>query len=120
MTLLEKLNQLPPAFCRYVARDEQGRRGLTTQELHEKSGLCTTTVKDLSFRLTWANVTVATAQAFMAACGVNPLAARKHREFVRRRAMVHVRDASPAQQRMYSKIEKLLVEAAQKRNTKIV
>jgi hypothetical protein len=115
MTILEKLNSVPPIFCRLVARTKNGRRGLTTSELEKASGLSRTTVKELSFRTTWNNVTVEVAHKFMSACGVNPLAARRQREFARRRKLVHVEQATGAQKRMYDRIESVIVAEAEKR-----
>jgi hypothetical protein len=120
MTFLEKLNSLPPMFCRYIARTKNGRRGLTTKEIESASGLSNTTVKELSLRTSWNNVTVETAQKFMSACGINPLAARKQRDFAKRRRMIHVENAQGAQKKLYGKIEVLLVEAAQKRTKQTV
>lgn len=115
MNLLQKLNSLPPFFCRYVARSDNGRRGLTTAELVGRSGLARTTVKELSFRVNWNGVTVEVATKFMEACGVNPLSARRQREFVKRRSLLHVTEAVGAQKRMYQRIEQLIVSEAAKR-----
>lgn len=119
-TLLEKLNQLPPCFCRYVARTANGRRGLTTQEIAAASGLATTTVKELSYRASWNNITNEVTERFMRACGVDPLRARKQRDFARRRKMVHVESAKGAQAKMFRKIETLLIEEAKKRTKQTV
>lgn len=115
MTLLEKANSVPPMFCRYVARTPNGRRGLTTSDLEAASGLARTTIKELSFRSDWNNVTVEVASKFMEACGVNPLAARRQREFFKRRKLLHVEQARGSQKKMYDRIERLIVAEAEKR-----
>lgn len=74
-----------------------------------------TTIKELSFRVDWNNVTVEVVEKFMLACGVNPLAARRQREFFNRRNLVHVERAFGPQKRMYDRIERLIVEEAEKR-----
>lgn len=117
MTFLDKINAHPPIFCRYVARTPNGRRGLTTEELVAASGLARTTVKELTYRTAWNNVTTETAERFMRACGVNPMAARKQRDFFRRRRMIHVERASGSARRMYDRMEKLIIEEAKKRTT---
>lgn len=120
MTILEKLNSLPPCFCRYVARTKNGRRGLTTQELETRSGLSRTTIKELSYRVEWNKITLGVAQKFMDACGVNPLVAWRQREFMKRRQLVHVQSAVGPQKKMYDRIEQLIVEAAKQRTKQTV
>lgn len=115
MKLRDLLNALPPAFCRYVARTKNGWRGLTTSELEAMSGLSPTTIKELSYRVSWDNVTIGVATKFMEACGVNPLAARAQRQFVKRRKMIHIDRAIGAQKKMYQKIETILIEEAKRR-----
>lgn len=118
MTLLDKLNALPPMFCRYVARTANGRRGLTTSELETKSGLSRTTIKELTYRVTWNNITNEVTHRFMQACGVNPLVAWRQRDFVKRRQLFHVQNAKGPAKRMYDQIERLIVKEAEKKRTK--
>lgn len=115
MNHLDKLNALPPCWCRYVARTANGRRGLTTVELANASGLAETTVKELTYRVEWDSVTNFVTEKFASACGVNLLAARKHRDFFKRRKMIHVENATGSAKRMYDRIERLIVEEAEKR-----
>lgn len=115
--ILSVCNEFPPCLCRYVARTPDGYHGLTTRDLVSRSGLAACTVKLLSVSTNWNGITLSTLAKFMAACGVNPLQARRVREFARRRRMVHVQSAKGPQKALYQRIERLMIEEARKRRS---
>lgn len=108
MILSEKLNRIPPYLCRYVARTRDGRRGLTHAEIARAAKLNVSTVKEISFALSFDNFTVKTATAFSIACGVNHLAAERVVEFLKRRRRVHVLSARGNQKKMYDRLETII------------
>lgn len=79
--LLEHLDQLPPWACRILAREH--RKPISTSELSRRSGIDKAWINRISRRSTWAGVKVATADAFMAACGIDPFRLRRHREYIK-------------------------------------
>jgi hypothetical protein len=108
MSLLKKADRLPPCICRLIARKDNGRNGMTHADIAKVSGLSLSTVKDYSFRTTWANRPVGSADAFAEACGVDLMDVERHTEFLRRRQWVHVFKAkSPKQRAMYASLLKL-------------
>lgn len=108
MILSEKLNRIPPYLCRYVARTQDGRRGLTHAEIARAAKLNVSTVKEISFALSFDNFTVRTATAFSIACGVNHLTAERVVEFLKRRRHIHVANATGNQKKMYDRIQNLI------------
>lgn len=67
VTLLEKLNQVPPVIMRALA----ARKGkaLSPDEIASKSGLSRSTVQRISSRRTWDGVTIRAACQFSYGCG---------------------------------------------------
>lgn len=112
-TLLQKLERVPPFMCRLLARD--GRRGLSHNDIAERSGLERTTVRNLSFSTSWRGYTIDTIVAFTTACGVNHLAAEKQLDYAKRRLLPHTERATGAQRQMYDRLKQLLVEFARQR-----
>lgn len=113
MTLLGKLERIPPFLCRLLARD--GRHGLSHNDIAECSGLNRSTVKELSFATSWRGHTIETIVAFAEACGVNHLAAEKQWDYAKRRLLPHTERATGAQRAMYDRLKQLLVEFARSR-----
>lgn len=111
MTLLEKLNSIPPCVCRLLARKAHGRQPMSHSDIARASGLSLATVSVLSFRLDWSGVTVDVADRFARACGVNHLAAERQLEFVRRRKMVHVLNAPTNQRRFYNRLFQTVIKS---------
>lgn len=80
--LLSKLDQLPPWACRLLAR--HNRKPLTSHEIAKRAGITPSWVNKLSKRLTWANVTIASYDAFVCGTGVDPLCRKRQTQFLRR------------------------------------
>lgn len=116
MNILEKIERIPPFLCRYLARTSNGRRGLTHNQIAQRSKLSRSVVRQLSFATTWRGHAVETCCAFALACGVNHLAAEKQLDFLKRRKLTHVARATNAQKQMYDRLEGMIVEQAKKRN----
>jgi hypothetical protein len=113
MTLLQKAERLPPFLVRYLARTPNGRRGLSHEEIARASGLAVSTVRLVSFSMSWRDHTFDTQDRFCRACGVNHLNARHQIEFLKRRKNVHVANATGNQKKMYDRLEELIIKHAQ-------
>ncbi len=109
MTLLEKLDRLPPFLCRLLARCQSGPvvRGMTTDEIARVSGLSKSYVSDLSYKTTWRGVPPETHDAFKLACGVHPLHSTIANKYLRNGSMQHTSSGDIAQQRMYTRLLEL-------------
>jgi len=107
-TILAAANLIPPCLCRLVARQNHGSRGITHAELARRSGLSKSKVMDLSFRTSWDGVSIDVLQRFALACGVNHMQTRRTLEYLRRRKMMHVRQAPPASRRFYARLFELV------------
>ena len=77
MTLLEKLNRLPPCICRLLAQ----RSGVlaTDAELQLMTGWSQSKFERIAFSGTWAGVSVSDVDAFLEACGVSWASQRRER-----------------------------------------
>jgi hypothetical protein len=84
MTLLSKLNRIPPFLCRLVARKRRGYLAMTRRDIAAESGLNIKKVDRLSKLARWDNVKLSDIQKFSAACGVNLLASRRVKEYMKR------------------------------------
>lgn len=80
MSLLERLNQIPPSRCRLLARKKHGRRLMSVTDLMRRSGLSRKTVIRISHLNQWDRVPVSTAERFAAACDVDLLAPWRRRD----------------------------------------
>lgn len=67
MTLLEKLDRIPPVAFRILAA--KNGRALGPDEIAERSGLSRSTVQRTSSLKSWAGVRVEIAEAFVKGCG---------------------------------------------------
>lgn len=83
MTLLSKLDALPPFMYRVLARHNNGVP-MTGEEIATLSGLDVATVRRLSRLTSWAHVPVGTASKFMFGCQVNPWKLKYHLRYIRR------------------------------------
>ena len=93
MSLILKLDKLPPNLVRLIARD--GRRALSNRDIANKSGLTLKRVGQISRMETWASLQVAEANAFAEACGVDLINQAKTRKYLMRSpAMAHLKKAS--------------------------
>ncbi len=77
MTLLEKLNRLPPCICRLLAQ----RNGVlaTDAELELMTGWGHSKLERISCAATWAEISVLDADTFLQACGVSWSSQRRER-----------------------------------------
>lgn len=85
MTLLERFDRCPPAFCLLVARKNRGRAAMTRRDLALVSGLGLRTIARYSGRVSWRGIALEDIQSFAAACGVNLLHPKKQIDWFRRR-----------------------------------
>lgn len=108
MTLLTKIDRLPPVAVRLLARTNHGYRGLSHKEIALRSGIPKTTVADLSFKTTWAGIPVDVIDRFATACGVDFFHARHQVRTLLRRQKVYIYRAPYSQRLMYDKLFDLL------------
>ena len=93
MSLILKLDKLPPNLVRLIARD--GRKALSNREISNKSGLTLKRVGQISKMNTWSNLQVSEANAFAEACGVDLINQAKTRKYLMRGpAMAHIKKAN--------------------------
>ena len=111
MTLLDRLNRCPPAFCRLVARKNRGRAPMTRRDIASASGLSLRQIDYLSPRLTWSGCSTATMSAFAAACGVDLLNPERHFDWLRRRK----RSAWRKNPKVVQRLRRLIEDGARSR-----
>lgn len=88
--LIEKLNKLPPNLVRVLAR--VGSRSLSNKDISLKSGLTVKRVGQISRMRSWVTCTVAEADSFSAACGVDLVNQSNTRKYLMRGpSMAHVK-----------------------------
>jgi predicted transcriptional regulator len=107
MTALDLMNRFPPFCCRLVARERRGRRGLSHAEIARRAGITRKTVERLSMKTDWSGVSVSKAVRFAIACGVNHLKMARQIDYMKRRGMVHIRNAPAAQKAFYARLFQL-------------
>lgn len=101
MTLLEKINLLPPRIVRLIAAD------LTTRQIALRSGIPRSTVHQVFLRNDWNHVTNEVTDRICRACGVNLLTQKRPRQHLKNRLRSIGRLAKrvkPAQRRMLSRL----------------
>lgn len=86
-TYLECIDQIPPAYCRLIAREK--KRGgwhkiLTITQIAEAAGLSWQKTAAIARRKSFAGVTVEDADKFRRGCGINLQNEKRHMEFIRR------------------------------------
>lgn len=104
MTLLEIADKFPPCLCRFLARKAHGHQPLSVRELAQLSGLSKSTVAELSLKRSWTGVPIDTVVRFSRACGVNLVAPREARKYLRRARRVHIENANPQQKRFFLRL----------------
>lgn len=77
MTLLEKLDRLPPAFARLFAKHE--RHLASDDEMMRRTGWGETKLRRISRADSWRGVAVADVDCFLKACGLTWSAQRRQR-----------------------------------------
>ena len=104
--LLAQIDQCAPWVCRLVARKSRGRVMMTNSDIAFVSRLSRSTVSKLAKLDSWRTVKAETIQAFSLACGVNLMALKRTKEFLRRRKLVLWKRCTPAQRRMLDRLIK--------------
>ena len=80
MSLVLKLDKLPPNLVRLIARD--GRKALSNRDIARKSGLSLKRIGQISKMTTWGSLQVGEAGAFADACGVDLINLAKTRKYL--------------------------------------
>lgn len=85
-TYLECIDQIPPAYCRLVAREKHGGlpRLLTIPEIARAAGLTWQKTAAIARRKSFATVTVQDADKFRRGCGITIQNEKRHMEFLAR------------------------------------
>ena len=92
MSLIKKLDKLPPNLVRVIARD--GRVALSNKDIADRSGIGVKRVGQISKMTTWRNLQISEAAAFASACGVDLVNQSKTRKYLMRGpAMAHIKKA---------------------------
>lgn len=112
MTILQKLDRLPPCACRLIAKIRNGRgwRGPSHRELETISGIPKSTIAQITFRKTWRGIAIEIVDTFSAACGVDHLNVKRQTYYLRNRKLAHTESGSITQLRMYTRLWKLYAE----------
>lgn len=84
MTILDKLNSIPPALCRLMAISGVSAPNLNTRDIAKRAGMSEKKVVEITRRNSWDYVYVIDVVKFASACGVNHLSARRARERFKR------------------------------------
>lgn len=95
---------LTPEKVRVLARTDKGTRLMTNSEIAEASGLAKSTIALLSKAQFWDCFTIAVADAYLKACGVDPSRTQRHRRMLRRGALLYVKNAPPIQRKMVARV----------------
>lgn len=85
-TYLECIDQIPPAYCRLVAREKHGGcpRLLTIPEIAQAAGLTWQKTAAIARRKSFATVSVEDADKFRRGCGITIQNEKRHMEFLAR------------------------------------
>lgn len=100
MTLSEKLNKVPPWFCRLMATKNNGYKPMSHSDIAKKAGMARSTVIKISRMLKWDGLTVSQIEGFTSACGVNLISPGNRICEFRRSKNIHILKASPDQKKM--------------------
>lgn len=86
-TYLEMIDEIPPAYCRLIAREKKigcFPRMLTMVEIAEAAGMPWQRAAAIARRKSFAGVTVENADKFRKGCGITPQNEKRHMEFLKR------------------------------------
>lgn len=85
-TYLECIDQIPPPYCRLVAREKKqgGSRILTIHEIAQAAGLTWQKTAAIARRKSFATVTFEDAEKFRKGCGITLQNEKRHKEFIKR------------------------------------
>lgn len=85
-TYLECIDQIPPAYCRLIAREKRGGRPriLTMREIAAAAGLSWQKTAAIARRKSFATVTVEDADKFRKGCGITIQNEKYQMEFIAR------------------------------------
>jgi hypothetical protein len=85
MSLVKKLDAIPPCLVRLIARDPRhpGRR-LPLLAIAERAGLSYGATRRLSLKRSWGNVTPRIIDSFCSACGVDILHPKSSVDYLKR------------------------------------
>lgn len=100
-------NRVPPFLCRLFARKRNGRVPSTCRDLAALSGLSKSWVSEISAMTSWDLVSIADADAFARACGVdfdNPHLVADH---FRRSKRVFLFTSHPNQRALFMRLMRL-------------
>jgi|TARA_Y100000310_G_scaffold11165_1_gene11749 hypothetical protein len=93
MSLVTKLDKLPPNLVRVLARD--GRKSLSNRDIAAKSGLTVKRIGQISRMRSWSGLQISEAASFAEACGVDLINQAKTRKYLMRGpAMAHLKKAT--------------------------
>lgn len=84
LTLLDRIQMIPPYAVRLLAHDRRRWQHMTSEQIAQRSGLSIGEVKSISVSDTWMNVKMEKAIRFSAACGVDMSHLRRPMELIRR------------------------------------
>jgi hypothetical protein len=70
MTLLEKLNRIPPCICRLMAKDASGML-MSNDEIRRRTGWGKTRLRRIVSATSFKDITVSEVDAFLSACGLS-------------------------------------------------
>lgn len=113
LTLLDRMQMLPPYAVRLLAHDRRRWQHMTSEQIARKSGLSICEVKTISVAESWLNVKLEKAIRFTAACGIDMAHLQRHLELIRRtnglRKARHLRKAFAPQGNPHHKFYARLV-----------
>jgi transcriptional regulator with XRE-family HTH domain len=102
--LLDKLNQIGPNKCRFLARMEGGRRPISQRQLARRSGLSRATIDRLSHKKRWDDVPLAQVVQFSEGCGIDLLRPKSSVRDKLKRSKQYIARLAPKQRRMYARL----------------
>tara|TARA_Y100001937_G_scaffold96987_2_gene131946 strand:+ start:1289 stop:1861 length:573 start_codon:yes stop_codon:yes gene_type:complete len=106
MSLLEKLDKMPPFLCRLLARRKG--KSLSNRQLASDLGVSVRTIQRISEKKSWDDVPVGFAQKFSGACGVDLLRQNKSMDYFKRRKFNHIKKSPNV--RYFNKLLKIWKE----------